>query len=47
VGEGDRLRVELFEGPQAERLLVAERHWPLVAARRRVLCGLYEAPIGG
>jgi hypothetical protein len=45
--DGDRLRVEPLEGPQAERLLVAEQQWPLVAARRRVLCGLYEAPIGG
>jgi hypothetical protein len=42
VVDGDRLRVEPFEGPPAERLLVAEQHWPLIAARRRVLCGLYE-----
>jgi len=43
VVDGDRLGVEPFEGPPAERLLVAEQHWPLVAARRRVPCGLYEA----
>jgi hypothetical protein len=36
--EGDRLRVEPLEGPQAERRLVAEQQWPLIAARRRVLC---------
>jgi hypothetical protein len=42
VVEGERLRVEPFEGPQAERLLVAEQHWPLIAARRRVLCALYD-----
>ena len=42
VVDGDRLRVEPFEGPQAERLLVACRHWPIVAARRQVLCGLYD-----
>jgi hypothetical protein len=41
VVDGDRLRVEPFEESQAERLLMAEQHWPLVAARRRVLCGLY------
>jgi hypothetical protein len=35
VVDGDRLRVERFKGPQAERLLVACRPWPLVAARRR------------
>jgi hypothetical protein len=40
---GERLRVEPFAGPQAERMLVAEQQWPLVVARRRVLCGLYEA----
>jgi hypothetical protein len=42
VVEGERLRVEPFAGPQAERLLVAEQHWPLIAARRRVLCALYD-----
>ena len=42
VVDGERLQVEPFVGPQAERLLVAEQHWPLVAARRRVLCGLYD-----
>jgi hypothetical protein len=47
VRDGGRPRIEPFEGPQAERPLVAEQQWPLVAARRRVLCGLYEAPIGG
>jgi hypothetical protein len=45
--DGERLRVEPVEGAQAERLLVAEQQWPLIAARRRVLCGLYEAPTGG
>jgi hypothetical protein len=38
VVDGDRLRVNLFNGSQAERLLVAERQWPIVAARKRVLC---------
>jgi hypothetical protein len=42
VVDGVRLRVEPFERPEAERLLLAERQWPLIAARRRVLCGLYE-----
>jgi hypothetical protein len=42
VVDGDRLLVEPFEGPAAARLLVAEQQWPLIAARRRVLCGLYE-----
>jgi hypothetical protein len=43
VVDGDRLvRVEPFEESQAERLLMAEQHWPLVAVRRRVLCGLYD-----
>jgi hypothetical protein len=42
VVDDERLQVELVEGPAAERLLVAERQWPIVAARRRVLCGLYE-----
>jgi hypothetical protein len=42
VVDGDRLRVEPLEGPQAERLLMACQHWPIVAARRQVLCGLYD-----
>jgi hypothetical protein len=42
VRDGGRLRIEPIEGPQAERPLVAEQQWRLIAARRRVLCGLYD-----
>jgi hypothetical protein len=40
--DGQQLRVEPVEGPQAERLLVACRQWRLIAARRQVLCGPYD-----
>jgi hypothetical protein len=42
VVDGERLRVDLFEGPATERQTLAERNWPIAAARKRVLCGLYE-----
>jgi hypothetical protein len=49
VAGGARLRVEPFAGPpEARRLLaearrlLAEQQWPLVAARKRVLCGVYD-----
>jgi hypothetical protein len=42
VVAGKRLRIEPLRGSEAERLLVVERNWPLVAARKRVLCGSYE-----
>jgi hypothetical protein len=43
VVAGKRLRVVEVAGPPEARRLLAEAQWPLVAARRRVLCGLYEA----
>jgi hypothetical protein len=42
VVDGDRLQVEPFAGPLDERLRIARQHWSLVAARQRVLCGVYE-----
>jgi hypothetical protein len=42
VADGERLRVEPFDGSPAERQIVAENNWPLAAARKRVLCCLYE-----
>jgi hypothetical protein len=43
VVDGKQLRVEPVDRPPAKRLLVACENWPNVAARRRVLYGLYEA----
>jgi hypothetical protein len=47
TGAGRRLHVAPFVGTKAERQRLARAHRPIIAARRRVLCGLYEAPIGG
>jgi hypothetical protein len=37
VIEGERLRIELFEGSARERLILAKRNRPIAAARRRAL----------
>jgi hypothetical protein len=42
TGAGRRLHVAPFVGTKAERQRLARAHQPIVAARRRVLCGLYE-----
>jgi hypothetical protein len=42
VADGERLRVEPFEGTPAERQAAAENNWPLAAARKRVLCCVYD-----
>ena len=42
VVDGDRLRIEPCERSRAERRRLARQYRLLVAARRRVLCGLYE-----
>jgi hypothetical protein len=42
VADGERLRIEPFQGTPAERQIVAENNWPLAAARKRVICWLYD-----